>query len=220
MGTLTKWKELYKEGLLLNYFYRQLTLKRIVIIPFYLEHEGLGKNETNPVTPKLTSCETVLLKPVDMRIIAAYKERDQSEEEMLAMLEDGCQCIGIKYNDEIVAYGWYSLKDCNSPYIRFPLEDNEAYLFGARTLSKYRGNNLAPFLRYQMYLHLKSLGRHTIFSLSNYSNLSSIRFKKKLGAYHLKLYVFLRLTKSYKRSLLVKTYNVSEKNRFLIRYQL
>lgn len=210
MGVLKKWKKLYNEGILLNSFYHQLILKRITITPFYLVREGLFSNDEIPVTTNLASCETIFLQPSDMKTIAAYKDRDQSEEGMLEMLEHGCHCMGIKHHNTIVAYGWYDLKICNSPYIKFPLKDDEAYLFGARTVKAYRGNNLAPYLRYQMYMHLKKEGRPTIYSLTDFSNVSSIRFKKKLGAYHLKLYVFLRLTKNYRRSLLLRNFRISD----------
>ncbi len=206
MGILKKWKKLHQKGVLLNNFYRQLTLKRIKIKPFYLVREGLFDLDVKTIATKLSPCETFMLKPSDMRIIAAYRERDQSEEEMLAMLKKDCYCLGIKHNDEIVAYGWYELKKCTSRFMSFPLKKNEAYLSGARTLKTYRGNNLAPYLRYQMYEHLNKIGCTTLYSFTDFSNVPSISFKKKLGAYNLKLYLFVSVTKHFRRVWLLRTY--------------
>ena len=206
MGILKKWKKLHQKGVLLNYFYHQLTLSRIKIKPFYLVREGLFPLDNQTITTKLSPCETFMLKPSDIRIIAAYKERDQSEDEMLAMLKNDCYCMGIKHNDKIVAYGWFELKNCAPNYVSFPLKKNEAYLSGVRTLKTYRGNNLAPYLRYQMYEHLNKIGRTTLYSITDFSNVPSISFKKKLGAYNLKLYLSIRITKYFHRVWLLRTY--------------
>lgn len=151
MGIIKKWKELHQKGVLLNSFYYQLTLKRIKIKPFYLVREGLFDLDDQTIATKLSPCDTIMLQPSDMRIIAAYRERDQSEEEMLGMLKNDSYCMGIKYNNEIVAWGWYELKRCAPNLMPFPLKKHEAYLSGIRTLKTYRGNNLAPYLRHQMY---------------------------------------------------------------------
>lgn len=206
MAILKRWKTMYKEGVLLNSFYHDLTLSRIKISPFYLVKEELDVHTKQNITTKLSPCEIVMLKPDDLRIIAAKSERDYSEEQMLAMLKKNCYCMGIKYNDEIVAYGWYELKRLTSPLLTFPLERNEAYLSSARTFKKYRGNNLAPYLRYQMYEHLKKLGCITLYSISDFSNVPSIRFKRKLGAKKIKLYLFIRVTKHFRKLWLLRTY--------------
>ena len=203
---LKNWGKLYKQGVLLNHFFNQLTKRRIEITPYYLVKEGIFDSEQEPVTTKLHPCETVLLEPSDFRILAARKERDMSEEEMIQMLNYGNQCMGIKHKGEIVAYGWCELNVSNNQFIRFPLKDNEAYLSGARTLKEYRGNNLAPYLRYQMYLHYKEKGYTTFYSITLYKNIPSLLFKRKLGAYKVKLYLIVNLVSHFNKVFLLRTY--------------
>lgn len=200
------WGKLYQQGVLLNYLFNQITKKRIEITPFYLVKEGIFDLEKEPVSTKLSPCETVLLGPSDFRILAARNERDMSEEGMMQMYNDGKQCMGIKHKGEIVAYGWYELNVCHNKYLKFPLKDNEAYLSGARTFDKYRGNNLAPYLRHQMYLYLKEKGYKIFYSITLYDNVSSLLFKRKLGAYPIKLYLYLFITKHFRRIFFLRTY--------------
>lgn len=201
------WRKLHKEGVLLNSFYQQLTKKRMEINPYYLVREGIFDLEKEPISTKLSPCETVMLGPSDFRILAARKERDQSEEEMLHMLKSGDKyCMGIKHKGEIVAYGWYELRFIHTKYMKLPLKNNEAYLSGARTFGEYRGNNLAPYLRYQMYLYLKEKGYTTLYSVTEFGNVSSLRFKKKLGAYPVKLYLYFVMTKYFRKTFLLRTY--------------
>jgi len=200
------WRKLYKKGVLLNYFFDQLSKKRIEITPFYLVKEGIIDSEKEPATTKLSPCETVLLGPADFTGLAARRERDMSVEGMMQMHNDGKHCMGIKHKGEIVAYGWYELGICHNKYLKFPLKENEAYLSGARTFEKYRGNNLAPYLRHQMYLHLKEKGYTTLYSITLFGNVSSILFKKKLGAYPVKLYLYLLITKHFRKVFLLRTY--------------
>jgi hypothetical protein len=104
-------------------------------------------------------------------------------------LERGDICIGIQYEDEVVASTWVDLKRCNHAPILFDVADNEAYLYDARTLDEFRGKGLAPFMRYQCYEYLRRLGRDHYYSYSDYFNKSSINFKKKLNARFEKLYI-------------------------------
>jgi hypothetical protein len=203
------YKELRRNGLLRNALYGQLTKRRIRIEPFYLIRETCQNGKLTEIKTSLSPCETVILKPSDFREIAARRDRDQSEEEMIAMMEKGLVCMGIKHNNQIVAHGWYELGHLTSSYFSFPLKENEAYMSGARTLVSYRGNNLAAYLRYQMYKHLTSLGIEKFYSLTLYSNVPSLRFKQKLGAEILKLYVSVHLPK-FRRCILLRTYRTRD----------
>ena len=84
--------------------------------------------------------------------------------------------------------------------------DNEAYLLNMWTFDAYRGKNLAPYLRYQCYLLLNNMGKDVSYSVTAYFNKSSIRFKNKLNAKHLKLYMYVGLFKKYHWNFLLKEY--------------
>jgi len=179
-----------------NQFLQRLyDMSKIIIDvdPFYIVREGLSVEDGINVKPKLDSCNVCFLKPSEMKIISTSSEVPQTEDVFLKRLSDGCLCIGIKHYDEIAAYMWCNLKECDSKLIRFNLSEDKAYLMDARTFSSYRGKNLAPYLRAQLYKHLRQMGRTKFISITSYLNTSSIRFKKKLNAKPYKLYARIKL---------------------------
>ena len=89
---------------------------------------------------------------------------------------------------------------------KFPLKDNEAYLFDAYTLMHFRGKGLAPYIRYQCYKELAKSDRHKLFSISNYFNTPSIKFKNKLNAKFLELRLSVELFRKWSFDLHLKKY--------------
>ncbi len=75
----------------------------------------------------------------------------------------------------------------------FPLKNDEAYLFRARTMNAYRGKNLAPFLRYELYKKFAEMGYNQFYSITEYFNAPAAKFKKKLNAQNIKLCFYLGL---------------------------
>ncbi|MEJ2162824.1 MAG: hypothetical protein P8X60_05745, partial [Robiginitalea sp.] len=88
----------------------------------------------------------------------------------------------------------------------FKLNSNEAYLENMYTFEAFRGKNLAPYLRYQCYNLLAAEGKTQCYSISNYFNNSSLRFKQKLNAQHLELWLHMGLLKRFRGNFLLKTY--------------
>ncbi|WP_297691011.1 hypothetical protein, partial [uncultured Eudoraea sp.] len=91
--------------------------------------------------------------------------------------------------------------------VAFDLKENEAYLFHMYTFEAHRGKNLAPYLRYQSYLMLKDLGRDRIYSITQFFNKSSKRFKRKLNSKDLQLFMNIILFKKFHYHFLLKTYD-------------
>jgi len=81
----------------------------------------------------------------------------------------------------LAAFTWYDLGECNYEGWRFPLHDDEAYLFDAFTLAPWRGRGVAPYLRHRVYQLLSGWGRSRFYSVSIRTNKAAIRFKEKLG---------------------------------------
>ena len=77
---------------------------------------------------------------------------------------------------------WCNLEKCDSNAITFKLREDEAYLMDARTFASYRGMNLAPYLRVELYRHLRKMGRTRFISVTDYFNTAAQRFKEKLNA--------------------------------------
>jgi ribosomal protein S18 acetylase RimI-like enzyme len=205
---LSKVKQSRRDGLIINLIYGGLKKKKFELSFFYLFKEGLFGDVDLDIQPKIEPIEVEHLKSSDMTYLAVKAERDYSEERMLQMLSEGCKCMGIKYKDKFVAWAWYNLRKCdNTAYsFSFELKENEAYLFGQRTLSAYRGRSLAPYLKYQLYQHLADIGRTELYAIVHFSNIPSIKFRRKLNANPLKLFMNIKLLNNYNRNILLKNY--------------
>lgn len=118
----------------------------------------------------------------------------------------GTKLIGLKNNNQIAAFHCAEQRDFVFKGKEMKLKKNEAYLLNMYTFQNYRGRNLAPYLRYATYELLKEEGVDTFYSISDYLNKSTHKFKKKLGAKPLQLYLSIVLLKKYHRTFLLKTY--------------
>ena len=205
---LSKVKQGKRDGLILNLIYGGLKKKKIEVSFFYLFKEGLFGDVDLDIQPKIEPIDVEHLKPSDMTYLAVKAERDYSEERMLQMLSEGCKCMGIKYKGKYVAWAWYNLRKCdNKVYsFSFDLKEIEAYLFGQRTLSAYRGKSIAPYLKYQIYQHLAAIGRTELYAIVHFSNILSIKFRWKLNAKPIKLFMNVKFLNIYNRNILLKNY--------------
>lgn len=141
----------------------------------------------------------------DMKIIGS-NIRGYSHEDFLNSLKNGKKCIGVKHRGEILAFVWYDFNECNFQPAWFKLKKNEAYSYRLHTMEPYRGRNIAPYLKYQSYKILEKIGKDTFYSISEYVNSSSLKYRKKLNSKKLKLILFIRLFKKYQWTLTLKTY--------------
>lgn len=194
-------------GLTLQGIRYLLRMMRIDFSPFYLFQEGINFTEMPEIKGinEEYSCE--LLGPGDMKVIGAINDYGYSEEKLLRLLEAGEQCLGIKHNDEIAAFMWVKFDEINYMSTHITLNSDEAYLWFMYTRQSYRGNNLAPYLRYQSYKMLKEMGRDKLYSISDSFNSPAVIFKKKLNAKKLKLILFVQFFNKFQRSYTLKSYS-------------
>ncbi|KAA1188214.1 hypothetical protein F0M18_19475 [Pseudohalioglobus sediminis] len=181
-----KIKDALKHGVLFYEVQKKFSKLGINLEVFYLVSEGdfEAPPEWSERFEAYTSC---ILRRDEMEVIAADHPWDN-----LAGLRRRCDlghiCIGLKHGNDVVAFTWADLKECNHAPLRFDLSENEAYLYDAFTIPSFRGKSLAPFMRERCYSHLRTLGRDRYYSISAYFNKPSIQFKEKLNASFDKLY--------------------------------
>lgn len=179
-----------QENSILRFVYHKLSWI-VRIVPYYLIKECLlDENEVN-LQPKLDSLDVEFLSLPEIKALTKHPEVLDKEEDLVKRHQEGCLCLGLKYGGEIAAYTW-----CDPQYLQFKkvhyrLKENEAYLFDIRTFKAYRGKNLAPYLRYQLYKHLSQKGYSVFYSVSALLHTSSIKFKMKLGAQRWKFYIYI-----------------------------
>lgn len=129
-----------------------------------------------------------------------------AHKDLLKYFNEGQICIGLKHYDEIAAYMFIKRGDFTFRGRTFKLEENEAYLCNMYTFESYRGKNLAPYLRYHSYTLVKELGIEKNYSVSEYFNKSTIKFKNKLKSRPLKLFLSIILFKKRHKNYLLKSY--------------
>lgn len=168
---------------------------------FYLVKEGLYREIPELEQNKFPDFDLMILDENDITLLCTIPETPLSEEKCLKLIEDGCICFGLKKDNDLAAVTWVNLKKCSYGSFNLPIKEDEAYLFGAYTLIKYRGENLAPFIRYQCYKELKKMDKTTLYSISETLNRQSINFKKKLEARFVLLGLYVCLFNKFKFSL-------------------
>jgi hypothetical protein len=200
-----------KEHPVLGNLYRRLT-SAAEIVPYYLVREYIVEESGLGLQPKLDPLEVRFLEPAEIRAISQSPEVKESEDTLLKRLDNGCMCLGIRHKGHIVAYSWCNLKKCDyEGRLEFDLKDDEAYLFDARTFQAYRGKNLAPYLRRQLYKNLAEMGRTKFFSTTSTFNTSAMKFKEKLGAEPFRLYLYIHLLGVFRRSFLLRKYEAPDR---------
>lgn len=176
------------------------------ITPFYLVQEGVTEYEAPEIRGDSSTYTVSYFEEHEISLIEksilGIKQND-----LLKDLKSGQICVGLKHGNEIAAFMFLNKEhvDLRGRFIK--LKNNEVYLHGMYTFESYRGKNLAPYLRYHSHKLADELGLDTKYSISEYFNKSTIKFKKKLNSKHLKLYVSIILFKKKEWHFLLRKYN-------------
>jgi len=206
---LKRVREKYQHGLLLHAILRKLAQLGLRISPFYLVQEGVDEIKKPEINGNPEEYAFDFSDITDFEGWEELIEEMKAKKEIfLKRLEEGKKCIRVKHKNKIVAYTWYDLEECRFTKPLFKLSKEEAYLFDMYTLNSYRGRNIAPCLRYQSYEILNSMGRTTLFSISELLNVSAVKFKRKLNARFLSLYLNIGLFKKKSWNLKIKEYRI------------
>ncbi|MBC7790053.1 MAG: hypothetical protein H7Z74_08905 [Anaerolineae bacterium] len=162
------------------------------IEPYHLFLEGLAAAPRPD--GEFDKYDVGFLSAQDMPEIAIIPGRNFSHGDLLRRLNDGKRCLGIKHEGRIAAFTWCDYEWCLFENDRlFPLAANEACLFDAYTLEAFRGQDLAPFMRYRCYEELAEIGRTHCYSVTVLFNAPALRFKKKLNAKVIELRVLIEI---------------------------
>jgi len=198
------WK-IIRYGMLLYGITNRLARIGIEIAPYYWVKEG--RNGYNPPLIKGSSAEytTKYLDQKELEKICLDIPGFNTDE-MITGMKNGQLCVGLMHQGQCVAFMFIELNDFVFRHRTFQLANDEAYLLNMWTLHAYRGKNIAPYLRYQCYLLLAEMGRGTPYSITAYFNKSSRRFKEKLQAKNLNLYLYIGFFKKFHWNFLLKNY--------------
>jgi len=180
----------------------------IEIVPYYVTYESLN-HETEPsVDPELGPVAACLLSPAEIEAVYTHPDSKVMGDMKSTYLAERCLCFGLKLNGDMAAYMWCNLHRCHNHLNKFPLKEDEAYLCSAVTFKAYRGKNLAPFLRYELYRYLNQIGRTNYYSLTEFFNTSALKFKEKLGARPLRLSLYIGLFNRCRWNITLRRYRM------------
>ena len=185
---------------MLNAVRHELVMQRVLerlervgvfINPYVLFREGVRLPGTTDWPELAREFPSSLLVAADIPAVAACVSR--TEEQIQDRLGKGHLCIVLKNGERIAGYAWADLDEVNDMACDYELRAGEAYLYDAFIAPEFRGRSLAPYMRVESYRHLHRAGRHTYYSISDYFNTPAIRFKQKLNAEAIRLYLHIKL---------------------------
>jgi len=193
-------------GLLLYGLRNRLARIGLDIVPYYWVQEEYKPCDEPIIKGNADDFTVKYLNEDEVKLVASKVPKILGDD-LIKGFSNGQLCVGLEHNKSIAAFNFIELNDFNFKRRRFKLNDNEAYLLNMWTFHEFRGKNLAPYLRYKSYLLLKEIGRDMKYSVSNYFNKSSIKFKNKLNANHLKLYLSIVIFKKIYWNFKLKDFN-------------
>jgi hypothetical protein len=206
ISKLRRFRNVIKNGMFLFGLKNRLARIGIEIMPYYWVQEEAEECGVPQIKGDISEFILRELSFEDVKFIS--KDIENMQMDLLEKEFQQCPlCLGLEHNREIAAYMFIGVNDVVFRDKLFPLKGNEAYLTSMWTFHAYRGRNLAPYLRYQGYQFLKERGRDTKYSISEYFNKSTIKFKNKLNSKHLRLYIYFNVFGKWKRHYLLKTYS-------------
>ena len=192
--TLALIRNRVKNGLVLYSLRNMLTRTGIDINPYYWVREGLDDYDFPLIKDKSTQYKLEYLNLEDIEAMRSLKMRS-NKNALIEGIKAGQKCIALKDSDDVAAFMFIEYNSFEFKKKKFELGEEEAYLLNMFTLNSYRGRNLAPFLRHKAYELLKKEGKKNIYSITEYFNYSSRKFKKKLNAKNVSLYLNIVLFK-------------------------
>ncbi|MDO5970477.1 GNAT family N-acetyltransferase [Flavivirga aquimarina] len=178
----------------------------IDVMPYYWTLEGAEEFEPPKIKGDDSGFEMSYFGEIELDYIQ-NKIKGIAHKDLKRYLKEGQICVGLKCYNDIVAYMFIKKNEYRFRGKTFKFEKNEAYLHTMYTFEAFRGRGIAPYLRYQCYKIAKKEGITRTYSISEYFNKSSKKFKKKLCARNTELYISIVLFKKIRKTFLLKKYD-------------
>ena len=180
---------------------RRIAKIGIRLEPFLIVHEG---NVRHPPRLSVERFTFRFMQEADFDSLIGFGS-SETRDKML-WLDDGKRCFAAWDGSRLAAKMWCDFQSFNfRPQCR-PLKDDEVYLFAAYSHPDYRGQGLAPAMRFQCYAALNKLGRSKYYSVTDYFNPAARRFKEKLGAKNELLGLHVSLFSRWSRTFTLRKY--------------
>ncbi|GGD23548.1 GNAT family N-acetyltransferase [Hyunsoonleella pacifica] len=200
-----RYRDIINNGLFLFGVRNKLASIGLNFNPYYWVEEEVSFCEEPKIKDDVDKYLVEFLSVDEFKSLSILHSVDDREK-MIKGFEKGQLCVGLKCDNEVAAYTFVEPNDFEYRGRAFKLKPNEVYLFNMWTFHKYRGRGLAPYLRWQTYRLLEEEGMDVKYSITNYFNKSSIKFKNKLNTVNHKLYLGIVLFKKFRWNFTLKHY--------------
>jgi len=194
-----------KNGLFFHGVRNQMAKFGIDIMPYYWVQEATEHIKSIEIKGGSDNYKVSFFDEDDIKIIK-NSIIGIDHKDLINDFRNGQLCVGIKHFEKIAAYMFIKRKDFSFRKKTFIIKENESYMHSMYTFEEYRGKRLAPFLRYKCYELMKEKGVDINYSVTEYFNKSTIKFKQKLNSKHLQLYVSIILFKKITWNLTLRKY--------------
>src|SRR3546814_2239942 len=114
----------------------------------------------------LPDCTWEFAAAAEMQELAQVPAYGISLDELYERLGERAECFVLRHRGSIIAFTWCQLDGPPRPRFGLTFGPKDAYLFNAHTDPAFRGRNVLPFLRHQLYLELTRRGRTNLISRS------------------------------------------------------
>ncbi|WP_136481961.1 GNAT family N-acetyltransferase [Cognatitamlana onchidii] len=195
-----------KYGMLFQGIRNRLAHIGIDVMPYYWTIEGKDKIKPPCIAGDQSGFEVSFLGKEDL-VYVKQVVKGIAHKDLIKYFEDGQACIGLRCYKDLVAYMFVQRDNYSFRGRTFKFKSNEAYLHSMYTFESFRGRNIAPYLRYHCCELLKKEGIDTVYSITEYLNKSSIRFKKKLQVRHTELHLNINLFNKINKNILLRKYS-------------
>lgn len=128
------------------------------------------------------------------------------QKDFLADLKAGDICIGLKNNNEIVAYTFIKNKSFYFRKRHFHIGKEDVFLHSLYVFDKYRGRNISSYMKYKRFDMLEKQGVKYHHTIVEYFNKAALKVQYKANSKKVALYLNIILLKKWTMNFKLKTY--------------
>ena len=121
-------------------------------------------------------------------------------------LKEGDVCIGLKNEEEIVAYTFIKFKSFCFRKRYFALGEEDIYLHSLYVFDKYRGKNISSYMKYKRFEMFESQGIKYHHTIVEYFNKGALKVQYKANSKKIALYLNVMLFKKWTLNFTLKTF--------------
>lgn len=200
-----RYRDIVNNGLFLFGLRNKLASLGLDFEPYYWVQEEVEPCEAPKIRDNVDDYSVRFLNVEEFESLNLLQS-SEDRNKMINGLKNGQLCVALECKGEVAAFTFVEPNSFVYKGRSFSLKPNEMYLLNMWTFHKYRGKGIAPYLRWKAYRLLEGKGKDIKYSITNYFNKSSKKFKSKLNTVEVKLCLNITLFKKYSWNFTLKNF--------------